>query len=166
MPTDLSPRPGAVAPSPSASGRRRRPARPFAVLRQQDAELRQVVLQARSWGLAQGHGCGTDALTVVVGLALAGARAGRVSPRRWTIARVQAVLRADARSWCVARGVDVPVGLGEALVLWFDFLDAHRSLGRGSDTVAELRRAATDRRARAAARAASRRRHPAGRGSA
>lgn len=161
MPTEPSPR-----SRPTRVHPRRRAATALHALRGDDPELRQVVLRARRWGLRHGRGCPTDALTVVVGLALDGGRAGLVSPKVWTVDRVGALLRADAEAWC--RGHDVPLpadGLPDALVLWVDFLDAHRALGPGSDPAPALRGAARGRPRRPSppGRAASRRRHPAGR---
>ncbi|MPY94236.1 MAG: hypothetical protein GEV08_14595 [Acidimicrobiia bacterium] len=164
MPTELSSRPSPTAAAAGPDGRRKRPTSPLGTLRQHDTELRQIVLRVRSWGLQQGRGCATDGLTVVVGLALAGARAGRISPKRWTVDRVDSLLSGAAATWCAAQGAELPATLGEALLLWLDFLDAHGALSPGSDRVDELRAAAARRRGRA--RAASRRRHPAGRGSA
>lgn len=160
MPTEPSPR------TPAPGQPRRRAPTPLHAVRRGDRELHQVVLRARRWGLGQGRSCGTDALTVVVGLALDGGRAGRVSPKCWTVDRVEALLRGDAGAWCRQHEAPLPAdGLGDALVLWVDFLDAHRALGPGSDPAAALRTAARrrPRRSRPADRAASRRRHPAGR---
>ncbi len=155
-----------LAPAAHRSSRPARRGTPLAPVRQLDLELRQVVLRVRAWGLRSGRGCATDALTVVAGCALDAGRVGRISPKVWTEARVDALLGGDGRAWCAAHGVDPPPGLGEAIVLWLDFLYAHQALAPGSDRPEVLRTAANRKRSRRAALAAGRRRHPAGRGTA
>lgn len=149
-----------AAPPVPGRGLRRRSG-PLGELRRRDPQLRHVVLKVRSWGLKRGLACSTDALTVVVGLAIDGGRAGHLSPKAWTVARVESVLRGDGLGWSIAHGADPPADLGHALVLWIEFLDAHQAFGPGSDGPDELRAAASKRRRRARP---GRGRHPAGRG--
>jgi hypothetical protein len=123
------------------------------------------VVRVRAWGLERGQACSTDALTAVVGVAVEDARAGRVSPRCWTEARVAQVLATGVTSFCADREVALPAGLAAAMELWLHYLEAQGALDRGSDPVGRLHSAATARSRRHGGRGRSAG-HPAtGRGS-
>lgn len=147
---------------------RRPPSRsPLGDLRRADPELRQLVVRTRAWGLALGRACSTDALTVVVGIAIAEARDGLASPLWWTVARVDELVAVQAGELCANYDVARPEGVAEALRLWLEYLHATTTFSEGSDPFEVLITAVTSgrrgsRRGRGFPRLAAR--HPSGGG--
>jgi hypothetical protein len=101
------------------------------------------------WALAHGRPVHRDALA-----ALVGARAQALGPGDgavgqasvWTGADLGALLWVGVSDWTAAHGADLPDGadVSATLSTYLRFLSAHRLLARGSDPVADLRRAVTE----------------------
>ena len=153
-------------PVPSDGHRAARRASPFADARRADRELRRIVLRVREWGLAQGDGVATDALTAVAAAVLDDARGGHSSPLAWPRGRVEQILAVAAPQACARLDASLPPGLAPALSLLLDYLDAMGVLARGSAPLEELK---TELEGGEAGRGANARRraglrHPAGTG--
>lgn len=117
--------------------------------------LRQHRREVARWALAHGHRVDRDALAVLTGL--------RATPhgsvdRRWTVELIDRATGDAAVSWCDRHGVVVPHDLATTLATYLRHLSATRSLGRGSDPIATLRRAVS---VTPPTRGCSRARHPA-----
>lgn len=153
------------APAPSDGHRAARRATPFAAARRRDRELRRIVLRVCEWGLGQGRGVSTDALTVVGAAVLDDARDGRHSPLSWPSGRARQLLSEGAPLACARLDASLPSGMTPALFLLLGYLDAMGVLAEGSASLEELE---AELRGAGGRGAGSRRklglRHPAGSG--
>lgn len=103
------------------------------------------------WALSHGRPVHRDALAALIGSrsqALAGPGATAAGPDAarasvWSATDVGAMLWVGVADWCGTHGARLPPAeqVTTTLLTYLRFLSAHKLLARGSDPVAELRRA-------------------------
>ena len=100
---------------------------------------RQAVI---AWALANKLPVNRDVLAALLGARLS---VGMGPDQPWTGTDIGSLLWVGISEWCQSTGAAVPDGdVATTLRTYLRFLSAHRMLGRGSDTPADLRRAITE----------------------